>query len=888
MNATSGSSDEAPLGLSSFASRAAVLDGAEPHPPATLSPPPAVTRPGGRAVAGRRALAGDRTWDAAAIGLLALLTAVFAWHRLWVWNGLAYLDIATFYLPWYSYLGEHLRALDIPGWNPYQLSGSPFAADPQSGWWYLPAMGFFAVLPPIAAYKAMLVFHLLLAGVGTFGLGRLLGMRRAGALAAALAYEFGPFANHISSNLIHIQVAAWIPVGLAGVELAARRADSARQLMGWSIAACAVSQMLAGWVGQGAYNGLLVVGSFLAYRTLFSPHHPSGLWTRIRNACAGGLAVFGLGLGLGAAGLLPRLAAIGATNVAGGEYVGEGAVNYAEGWTFQLLLDRLLSDGGNYFSFLFYLGGATVALAVLALPLSGRRLGAPYFAGLTAVVTVLTLERITPVHRLFYLLPGFEVLHEHVPTRVVVAQWIGVAILAGVTVDRVATRQIPSRRLVWGMVALPAVAVLTYLWTVHRVIGLATILALCIVVVLMLSLHWRRAEASPALRGAIAALLVVMIVWEPAGQYTAGALLFDGGNPVLDLPTGPVSRGDVAANIASTDPGGAGEFLQERLRIEGPFRFFGYDDALQEPVFGWPSTYREWYFAEEAQALLVNARAMRLGLYDVQGYNPVQLTSYVRFLEVLNGGPQNYHDAQVLPGGLTSPLLNLLNVRYIVVPAAIPRDRPDLRGLVTTYEEVFRNEKVRVLRNPDAMPRAWIVHETRAIDPDRQAAALASGSIDPERVALLDDGVTVATESPPPGAREWVTVTSLGDDEIRLSARLASDGVVVLSESFAEGWRATVDGERVPVYRANGALRAIPVPAGAASIVLTYAPPLLWVGLGVSGASAGAILAGWAVLGWRRRTDGSTLTLPSPNHGRGFYGIRYRSSAAIWRRARRL
>ena len=49
------------------------------------------------------------------LGLLAvlLLTALTAWHRLSLENGLAHLDIPTFYLPWYAHLGETIRALDL-------------------------------------------------------------------------------------------------------------------------------------------------------------------------------------------------------------------------------------------------------------------------------------------------------------------------------------------------------------------------------------------------------------------------------------------------------------------------------------------------------------------------------------------------------------------------------------------------------------------------------------------------------------------------------------------------------------------------------------------------------------------------------------------------------
>ncbi|MDQ3856213.1 MAG: hypothetical protein M3281_07460, partial [Chloroflexota bacterium] len=66
------------------------------------------------------------------------------------------LDSSVFFYPMFSYLGQSLRAGDIPQWNPWLLSGAPFAADPQSGWMYLPAMLLFTVLPLELAAKSYL------------------------------------------------------------------------------------------------------------------------------------------------------------------------------------------------------------------------------------------------------------------------------------------------------------------------------------------------------------------------------------------------------------------------------------------------------------------------------------------------------------------------------------------------------------------------------------------------------------------------------------------------------------------------------------------------------------------------------------------------------------
>ena len=43
-------------------------------------------------------------------------------------------DLLTFWLPRSCLLGDALRDGRLPLWNPHELFGTPFLADPQSGW----------------------------------------------------------------------------------------------------------------------------------------------------------------------------------------------------------------------------------------------------------------------------------------------------------------------------------------------------------------------------------------------------------------------------------------------------------------------------------------------------------------------------------------------------------------------------------------------------------------------------------------------------------------------------------------------------------------------------------------------------------------------------------
>ena len=89
--------------------------------------------------------------------------------------------------------------------------------------------------------------------------------------------------------------------------------------MWWGVAGLGLSQILAAWIGQGAYYATLVVGSFLVFRTCLAPHRPaSTLGSRLKDLTLHGIGVAAFGFGLAAGGLLPRLEYNALSNLPGG------------------------------------------------------------------------------------------------------------------------------------------------------------------------------------------------------------------------------------------------------------------------------------------------------------------------------------------------------------------------------------------------------------------------------------------------------------------------------------------------------------------------------------------------------------------------------------------
>ena len=449
--------------------------------------------------------------DVLATLTILCVTAVVAWHRLWLQNGLAHLDIPTFYLPWYAYMGEHLRELDIPGWNPHIFSGTAFAGDPQSGWMYAPSMLFFTFMESVRAYEAFLIFHLALAGLATYAFARVVGLRPVAALAAAIAYECGPLVNHISCCVIHVQLAVWIPVALLGIELMMRAATWSGRAAAWCLTAFAVSQMLAGWIGQGVYNGLLVVGSYLAYRLIFTAVVGAITWRqRIIRLLIDGAAILLLGIGLGAAGLLPRLDVVEHTNLAGGQYSGFQNDAYSSGWRLSTFIDVMLSDDNGFRSLSFYLGAPVIALVLIAPFLARTRFRTPYFVAVTVFASIMSFHQTVFHDIVFAVLPRYESLHEHVPSRVLAIQWIGPAMLAGIAIESLLREENRERVRRASIIATALLGL-----GIFALVALDRGISLTTIVFALLACGLIAALAHPA--------GVVGSAWQPASIATAGS-----------------------------------------------------------------------------------------------------------------------------------------------------------------------------------------------------------------------------------------------------------------------------------------------------------------------------------------------------------------------------
>jgi uncharacterized membrane protein YfhO len=117
---------------------------------------------------------------------------------------------------------------------------------------------------------------------------------------------------------------------------------------------------------------------------------------------------------------------------------------------------------------------------------------------------------------------------------------------------------------------------------------------------------------------------------------------------------------------------------------------------------------------------------------------------------------------------------------------------------------------------------------------------LISPDFDPEQAVILSERLPDITQQDAgsSSADDSVVIEEQGSNEYRFRIETGSAGVLVVSQIYYPGWRATIDGERVRVLDANYALTGIPVPAGSHSVRLTFAPGSFIAGLAITTLSA--------------------------------------------------
>jgi len=716
-------------------------------------------------------------------------------------------DVVSQWYPFRIYAGKAIKDGYLPLWNPLSFAGAPLLADFQSSILY-PLNLFYIFLKTQIAWSLGVIFQPFLAAIFTYLFLRKLGLRQLSSLIGGVVYAFSGFSIIWLEYNIHGHVAALIPLLLYALK---SFFEDRRWGLLFSIGLAI--QIFAGYPQVTFYSLWLSIAFFL-----FCLFKQKKDYKRLFSLFLSFLFFLVLGLGFAAPQLFPGFELFWQSQRLGETIYPGGSLIYLP-W--QRLITFIAPDffgnpttlnswgAGDYTAVANYSGVLTLMLATLAV-LKIKRKEVIFFLGLFIASLLFTLE--SPVAILAH---QFGVLGSKAAstTRILILSNLSLAVLAAFSLDLLVSKRRSFKNVfkigvlfllivvgIFAGVFISRLIISQSLpefvegpglgfinrWLINLRVGLRNLILPLGLTILATVIFWFL--RFKFLRRILVFAYISLLIFELfrfGWKYTpfiAENLLF---------PKTPVIS-----------------FLQEQ---KSPFRILG-GDAI--PMNMW----------------------VAYGLESLAGYDTLYPLRYAKFLAVVNGGKVNrpldrYGDIQ----SFNSPLLNLGNVKYILAVKRNEQDIVDLEGKVSyklrfpKFKPVFDDKSVRVLKNEEVLPRAFMVYKYEIlVDEAEIIDNLLSPNFNLSQEVILEKELPNELNA---GEINEISYQRGLDNSSTIKVNHSGDGLLFVSDSFYPGWKAFIDGKETPIYRADFTFRAVFVPKGKHTVRFIYAPQSFKIGV---------------------------------------------------------
>jgi hypothetical protein len=182
----------------------------------------------------------------------------------------------------------------------------------------------------------------------------------------------------------------------------------------------------------------------------------------------------------------------------------------------------------------------------------------------------------------------------------------------------------------------------------------------------------------------------------------------------------------------------------------------------------------------------------------------------------------------------------------------------DILNVKYTIKVDEKNRSMGLYLRPAYFPRCRIAHDY-VVEPNEDSILprLYGPLFDHQKTVVLEEkpALDIFAADTASRALDSCRITSYSLNKIEMDVTAGSNGLLVLSEIYYPEWKAVVDGKDTPLYRADYALRAIPVSKGQHHVTCYYDAQSYRKGLHISLAAFGLTLCMGGVGLVRRRKN---------------------------------
>lgn len=744
-------------------------------------------------------------------------------------------DLGPYFIPPRFFWVESLKHLDLPLWNPYQFSGSPFFANPQHGLLY-PLNVLLVLLPFDVGFNGTIILHFFLGGLFAYLFVRDLRVNPWGSLVSGLIFMLGGFLLSVHSLLSCLLSVIWTPLIL----LYYRRAliDPRPKTLIFTALFMTFS-FFGGGVEIVYGNFFLLLLMALMWPFEGRPEHglraaEKGRWVFWR--LKGLFWVCLLFLSFSAVQLIPFVELFFHSIRKGGIPYGEATI-----WSFapRDVLLFFLPDVYGYFLDMkrywvsqcwfktLYTGGLPFVLSVVFFLFGKRRL---FFFVVAALSFFLALGRYNPIYPwLFHSMPFLDSIRY--PAKFLYLFILVLSITAGLGFQQLETR-IGGKGLHLAKQLSMGLSLFSGLFLIFLVLGHGEVFSFLKgkgfdspeFNALSVNLH----HAKRFLFYMTVFLLLLRVGFETTWKAWVKVLL------LLSL------AGDLFGNMGFFGMEKTEDFFRKTKILErittdtGPLRVFATRKtvSMDTPLLiGNPSP------LETIKERHLPSFNLLHRVHDIWGVDVIRLKRsddlYRAFTEV-----SSIEETR---------LIDLYGIKYVisVTPleerASFERIDARLEGLAGKEEELIKADTVKLYHYRKAFPRAWLVRRVEVLEPVVMLSRMKEARFDPGEVVFLEEGPSQNWKSShEEGGKEQgeVKLVSEGNNRLELWVRTSAPSFLVLSDTYDPGWKVFVDEKRERLYRADYTFRAVALSPGEHRVVFFYRPFSIGVGAAVTVFSA--------------------------------------------------